>query len=137
MSTPEAVLIYDGKCPFCSRYAELLRLRESLGTLRLINARDGGVDVDRIVAQGYDLDEGMVLVLGGQVHHGADCIHRLALMTTKSSRFNRLNGALFRSRTASRALYPILKFGRNVTLRILGRPKLDLAPAPDHRSIET
>ena len=35
-------LVYDGDCPFCSRYVQLLRIREAVGPLRLVNARDGG-----------------------------------------------------------------------------------------------
>jgi len=39
----------------------LTRLRETLGELQLINARDGGQQVDEARALGLRLDEGMVL----------------------------------------------------------------------------
>ncbi len=125
MSAPDATLFYDGDCPFCSRYVRLLKLREALGGLALVDARQGGPEVARIAAE-WDLDEGMALVIGGRVYHGADCIHRLALMSTGSGLFNRLNAAVFRSATLSRLLYPVLRAGRNATLRLLGRPKLGL-----------
>ena len=37
-----AWLVYDGECPFCCAYASYLRVRESVGVLHLIDARDGG-----------------------------------------------------------------------------------------------
>ena len=122
---PRAWLVYDGECPFCSRYVELVRLRDSLGQVELVNARDGGPLVDEIVAAGLDLDDGMVLKIDDHLHHGDECIHMLALLSTPSNAFNRLNGAVFRSRTASRLLYPILRAGRNATLRVLGRTKMN------------
>ena len=40
--TQRASIVYDGDCPFCSRYVKLVRLREALGSVDLVNARDGG-----------------------------------------------------------------------------------------------
>jgi predicted DCC family thiol-disulfide oxidoreductase YuxK len=119
-----AVLVYDGECPFCSRYVALVRLREALGPVRLVNAREGGSEVQGLVDAGYDLDEGMVLIWQDRVYHGNACIHMLALLSTPSGAFNRLNAALFRSERASRLLYPVLRTGRNATLRLLGRRKM-------------
>ena len=120
----EAWLVYDGECPFCSAYVRYLRVRESLGKVHLVNARDGHPVVDEIRARGLDLDEGMVLKLGDRYYHGADCINVLALLSTGSGPFNRLNAAIFRSPAASRWLYPLLRSGRNLALRLLGRGKL-------------
>jgi len=116
-----AYLIYDGDCPFCSRYARLTRLRETLGELQLINARDGGSQVDEALALGLRLDEGMVLQVNGSHYHGADCIHRLSLMSSRSGVFNRLTYAIFKSERLSRVLYPVLRAGRNIVLKIIGR----------------
>ena len=114
-------LIYDGECPFCSRYVQMTRLTKSAGPVRLINARDGGPEVQAATQQGYDLDDGMLLNLDGQVYHGANCLNRLALLTTRSDVFNRFCGLAFQSPTVSRLAYPALRFGRNLTLRTLGR----------------
>jgi predicted DCC family thiol-disulfide oxidoreductase YuxK len=119
-----AVIVYDGECPFCSRYVALVRLRETLGPVRLVNAREGGPIVEHLLDQGYDLDEGMVLIWQDRIYHGDECIHMLALLSTPSGAFNRINAALFRSERASRFLYPILRTGRNATLRLLGRRKM-------------
>jgi predicted DCC family thiol-disulfide oxidoreductase YuxK len=126
-----AWLVYDGDCPFCSRYVTLVRLRKSLGRVELVNAREGGPIVDEVRQAGLDLDDGMVLKLGERYLHGAECIHALALMTGPSDLFNRVNAALFRSPRLARFLYPILRTGRNATLRLLGRERL----AETHRGL--
>jgi predicted DCC family thiol-disulfide oxidoreductase YuxK len=117
-------LVYDGQCPFCSRYIALLRLRKSLGPVELIDARSGHPVAFDLMARGYDLDDGMVLVDADNIYHGKDCINRLALMTTPIGLFNRINAAIFRSRQLSALLYPVLRTGRNVTLRLLGRRRI-------------
>lgn len=118
------VVVYDGECPFCSRYVSMIRLQRSVGPVRLLNAREGGPIVNRLLHEGYDLDEGMALLMGPDVYHGDECIHRLALLSTPSGMFNRVNAWVFRSRSRSRMLYPILRAGRNLVLRLLGRSKI-------------
>lgn len=117
-------LIYDGECPFCSRYARLTRLRETIGPLRLINARETTPEVKAAIEAGYDLDRGMLLSLDGELYHGADCMNRLALLSSRSTLFNRLAYALFRHERFSRLAYPVLRAGRNAALRLLNRPPL-------------
>nr|WP_256367855.1 MULTISPECIES: DCC1-like thiol-disulfide oxidoreductase family protein [unclassified Ruegeria] len=117
-------MIYDGDCPFCSRYVAMVRLKEAIGPVNLVDARNGGDVVEQILAKGLDLDDGMVLLFNGDYYHGAECIHRLALLSTRSGLFNRLNALVFRSPTMSRVLYPVLRFGRNTVLRLLGRQKI-------------
>ncbi|MGR3495262.1 DCC1-like thiol-disulfide oxidoreductase family protein [Citreimonas sp.] len=117
----EPWLLYDGECPFCSAYVKMVRLKDAAGPVRMVDARQGGPELDEARAAGLDLDQGMVLKLAGQMHHGDACIHRLALMTSPSGAFNRLNAWVFRSRSRSRVLYPVLRTGRNAALRMLGR----------------
>lgn len=120
----EAWLIYDGECPFCSAYVRLLRLREAVGTVKLLDARDGGPLVSKIISDGFDLDEGMVLKIGSRIYHGDDCIHALALMSSNVGLFNRITAGIFKSPARARLLYPLLRACRNATLRVLGRRKL-------------
>ena len=124
MTEPEPYLIYDGECPFCSRYVAMTRLREAFGPLRLIDAREGGAEVEDVLARGYRIDDGMVMVHEGRFYHGADCLNRLALMSTRSRLFNRVNAMLFRSAVLSRIAYPVLRAGRNTILRLMGRSRL-------------
>ena len=123
-------IVYDGECPFCSHYVKMLRLQAAAGQVDLINARTDHPVVVMLRDQQVDLDEGMAFVQNGQISVGDECIHKLALLTTPSDFFNRMNARIFRSPTASRLLYPILRSCRNAALRVLGRKKISSSPTP-------
>jgi len=119
------VLVYDRECPVCRNYCRALRIRQSIGTLQIVNAREPGDLMDEITAAGLDIDAGMVLKLGGRLYHGADAIHALALISTRTGLFNRLNYRIFSSPRLSRLLYPVLRSLRNLLLRLLGRRRIN------------
>ena len=120
----KTVIVYDGECPFCARYVAWQRLRATVGAVQLHDARAGGDLVAALWSAGYDLNEGMVLIWNDQVFHGDACVNRLALLSSNSGLFNRMNALAFKSPLASALLYPVLRFGRNTVLRLLGRQKL-------------
>ncbi len=125
MTNKEIILVYDQECPVCSNYCQVVRIRESIGKLTIINARDNTGIMEEITRQGFDLDEGMVLKMDDQLYYGADAIHVLALISSRSGFFNRLNYWFFKSKTFSRFFYPILRFLRNLLLRMLGKSKIN------------
>ena len=55
--------------------------------------------VEELVRRGYDLDEGMPLLYAGAFYHGAECMNRLALLSTAYSLFDRFNSSILQSRT--------------------------------------
>lgn len=115
----------------CSRYVQLLRLRKHLD-LQLVDVRGQPDSYHRLLAEGMDLDKGMVLELRGEsathTYHGADCLQRLALLSSASDRFNRINSAVFRQPALSALVYPVLVSLRNLLLWMLGRKRL-MTPA--------
>ncbi len=125
MSREEILLVYDRECPACNSYCQVVRIRESVGDLRIVDARENSEVMDEITSQGHDIDQGMVLKMGGQLYYGSDALHALALIGSRSGIFNRLNYWVFKSRTASAILYPILRFFRNLLLKILRKTKIN------------
>jgi predicted DCC family thiol-disulfide oxidoreductase YuxK len=119
-----AYVVYDGECPFCSSYVKLLRLREAVGPVVLLNAREDHPVVRQVEEHGVVLDQEMALVMGGEIYSGGECLNRLALMSTQSGLFNRLNVALFSSPKFSKLAYPFLRGGRNLALKALGRKQI-------------
>jgi predicted DCC family thiol-disulfide oxidoreductase YuxK len=117
-------IVYDGQCPFCSHYVKMVRLREAFGEVKLVDARSDDPDA-REARRLFDLDDGMAARSGGRWYHGADCMNMLSLASGPSSLGNRLIARLFIDRDRSRALYPFLKAGRNLALRLLGRQKIN------------
>jgi predicted DCC family thiol-disulfide oxidoreductase YuxK len=114
-------LLYDGDCPLCSRFVAMTRLRETLPGFHLIDARDDPQLVALHRSEGREINDGMILAVGDAFHHGADALSGIAGITTSSSLFNRANAVLFRSAPVARAVYPSMRAGRNLLLRLLRR----------------
>lgn len=125
MKREEILLVYDRECPACNAYCQVVNIRDSVGDLRIVDARKNSEVMEEITSQGLDIDQGMVLKMGGQLYYGADAIHALALIGSRSGIFNRMNYWMFKSKTASSILYPILRFCRNLLLKILGKRKIN------------
>ncbi len=116
------LIIYDGACPFCRAYVWLLRLQQETGPVELLSARDADPRIVQYQQQGYDLDQGMLVVISGVVHAGAEAMQVLALCSTPAGWFNRCNRLIFSSARLSRWLYPVLRAGRRIALRLRGVP---------------
>ena len=114
-------IFYDGDCPFCSRYVQLLRLRESAGPVTLHDLRQAPEARARFTDLNLDPDTGMVVETGGQLYHGDDAMQILSLLSTPSGVMNRASATIFRHKPLARGLYPILRAGRNATLLLMGR----------------
>jgi predicted DCC family thiol-disulfide oxidoreductase YuxK len=125
MSRPEILLIYDKECPACNAYCQIVRIRESVGDLKIIDAREKSDVLDEITDRGLDIDQGMVLKMGDQLYYGSNAIHALALISSRSGIFNRFNYWMFKSKLISSWLYPMLRFCRNLLLKILGKTKIN------------
>lgn len=125
MDSAEIHLVYDWECPVCEAYCRMVRIRETAGALRLVNARAAGEIMDEITAKGLEIDEGMVLKVGNTLYYGADAIHVLSLMSSRTGAFNRLTYWIFRSKGLSAVLYPLFRFFRNLLLKILRKTRIN------------
>jgi predicted DCC family thiol-disulfide oxidoreductase YuxK len=121
----EILLVYDWECPACDTYCRSVRVQQSIGTLRLVNARKPSAVIEEITQAGLDIDQGMVVKMGGQLYYGADAIHTLALLSSRLDLFSKLSYYAFRSKTLSRILYPGLRAFRNLLLKIMGKTKIN------------
>jgi predicted DCC family thiol-disulfide oxidoreductase YuxK len=114
-------VVYDGDCPFCSDYAAYQRLREAGGEIELVDARTHRESLAAMGISGADLEDGMVVFVDGVRHDGADAMHALSRITRPPGRWwVRLVGAAAASRPLARTIYPALKLGRRIVLRLLG-----------------
>ncbi len=118
-------IVYDGQCPFCTRYMLLYRIRELFDRVQLIDARSDDPLVRELSEAGFDLNEGMVVKWDGKIYYGSDAMHMLALLGSDLSLFNRLNRWLFSRQRLAHMLYPFFVGSRKLTLRILGRPPIE------------
>ena len=118
-------IVYDGLCPFCSNYARLTRLRVSAGPITLIDARDGTDPVViELMRAGVDFNETMAVRAAGAWHTGGEAVAILAALSAPGGVWRRLHRRAFASPRRARLLYGLLRTGRNLTLRALGRPPI-------------
>ena len=113
-------VVYDGDCPFCTRYTALVTLREAF-EVSLVDTRAEPEVAQAYAARGYDVNEGMIVELEGSVHFGADAVCLLSELSDGIGLGNRLLSALLRNRRFAHAVYPALRLGRAATLAALGR----------------
>ena len=131
-ATPEAQaaqdlveILYDRECPVCDAYCSLADVRPDAGRISLLDARQDGELLRQVTARSLDIDEGMVVKYRGQIHYGADAIHILATLSPRKNLFDRASYLLFRSRRRARLVYPVMKAGRNLLLKLLGRTRIN------------
>ena len=125
MAKQQLSLVYDKQCPACNYYCQLVRINETVASLTLIDARQNDPIMEKITAQGFDIDQGMVLVIDDTLYYGADAIQALALMSSQSGIFNQLNYQIFKYPIIAKNLYPLLRYGRNILLKLLGKTKIN------------
>jgi predicted DCC family thiol-disulfide oxidoreductase YuxK len=113
-------IVYDGECPFCRSYVTLMKLRTAVGAVDLVDARTGGPIVEKLIQQGYDLNEGMAAVYGDRIYYGKDAVVLISTMTGKLPWTGRVLAALLRNKTRAALIYPVMKLGRKITLKALG-----------------
>jgi predicted DCC family thiol-disulfide oxidoreductase YuxK len=115
-------IVYDGYCPFCRNYVRMLRLREAVGSVRLVNARNcDDLVVRDLKKRGLDLNEDMAVLFRGQLYRGGDAMSLIARFSEGRGPLGQLNSWLLSEPRRAKLLYPFLRFGRKLTLTLLGR----------------
>lgn len=125
MDKEEFVLLYDKECPVCNNYWKLMRIRKDVGQLRIINARENSEIRNEVSKMGFDIDKGIVLKMNNKFYFGSDAVHAIALISSNSGLFNKLSYWVFKSKTRSYYLYPLLRMCRKLLLKILSKKKIN------------
>ncbi len=118
-------LVYDGECPICRPAANAFKIKQAVGDLKVINAREAHPIMDELKAQGLSVDNGMVLKMGGKYYQGAEAMNICAMIGTDSDLFNKMNVMLFRSKCLSKIFYPVFKTVREIAIKCNGAGKID------------
>jgi predicted DCC family thiol-disulfide oxidoreductase YuxK len=118
-------LVYDGQCPLCTSYCHYARIRDAVGRLHLVDARQPGALMDEITAAGLDIDQGMVVKFKDIIYYGPDAIRVLTLLSSGSGLFNRIAYGFFGTPARAGIFYPLGKALRNLVLKLLGIRYID------------
>ncbi|WP_395072685.1 DCC1-like thiol-disulfide oxidoreductase family protein [Hyphococcus sp.] len=117
-------VIYDAECPFCASYIRLSRLRHQFADVRLISAREKNDVTAQLVEDGYDLNDGMVVIHNDVIYYGAEAMTHLSLLSTRSDIFNRTTAFFVSGKMRAQFFYPVFKVIRKATLFVLGRKQI-------------
>jgi hypothetical protein len=116
------VLVFDGGCPFCRHFALLCELRGGIPGLEI---RDGRADSElrqSLVARGFHLRDGAMVLDGERVLHGAAAIQWICSRMEPGAPLLRLLATLVAAPGRSRAADPLLLLARRLALGLRGLP---------------
>ena len=69
--------IYDGECPFCNHFAELLEIKSKITNIKILDGRKNLTLINSLLDKGYDLDKGAILLKNEEIFHGAEAINTI------------------------------------------------------------
>ena len=118
----KTLFIFDGECPFCNHFAQLLELKSSIPSLQVIDGRKNLEQLTQLYNQGYDLNKGAILINNEKIMHGADAINWICSeIKEPNDSLLEILRIIFSSKQRSKNLFPFLLWGRRISLTIKGK----------------
>ena len=108
-------IYYDGDCPFCNRYAEILKLKKCLD-LSICDAR---VDLKwKDYKKDLVLDDGVILIVENECYQGTVAIEMLLSICKFEGAFFSLQKFIFSNKILANIVYTCFKFFRKIALAV-------------------
>tara|TARA_B100001250_G_C19720528_1_gene753575 strand:- start:489 stop:890 length:402 start_codon:yes stop_codon:yes gene_type:complete len=118
----KSLFIYDGDCPFCNHFAQLIELKSSLPRLEILDGRKNLALLSQLYKQGYDLNKGAILINNENILHGANAINWICSeIDEPSNSLLEILRIIFSSNKRTNFLFPILLWGRRLSLTLKGK----------------
>ena len=109
--------IYDGECPFCNHFAELLELKSEINNISILNARKHRSLTSSLLVKGYDIDKGAILLQGDDIFHGPEAINTVCKqINNPSNNLLKLLSNIFKSHKRTKLFFPFLVRARRFAL---------------------
>ena len=109
--------IYDGECPFCNHFAELLEIKSKITNIKILDGRKNLPLINSLLDKGYDLDKGAILLKNDEIFHGAEAINTICKqINNPSSSLLLLLSRVFKSTKRTNLLFPLLIRARRFAL---------------------
>ena len=123
MEESTLTFIYDGECPFCNHFAELLELKSKIKNISILDGRKNPELINELLNKGYDLDKGAILLRDNEIFHGANAINTICkLINQPSSKLLEILSAIFNSSKRTKFIFPFLVTARRLALISKGIP---------------
>ena len=121
--TSDFTFIYDGECPFCNHFAELLELQSKIRNISIIDGRKNKKLISSLLEKGFDIDKGAILLNGDNIYHGAEAINTVCKqINNPSGNLLKLLSKIFKSNKRTNLLFPFLVVARRFALISKGIP---------------
>ena len=115
--------IYDGECPFCNHFAELLELKSKINKITILDGRKNPEIIKSLLDKGYDIDRGAILLKDNDIFHGAEAINKICKqINNPSGKLLKLLSNIFKSDQRTILLFPFLVRARRLALIAKGVP---------------
>ena len=115
--------IYDGECPFCNHFAELLELKSKINKISILDGRKNPKIIKSLLEKGYDIDRGAILLKDHEIFHGAEAINKICnQINNPSGKLLKLLSNIFKSNKRTNLLFPFLVRARRLALIAKGVP---------------
>ena len=115
--TSNYTFIYDGECPFCNHFAELLEIKSKVNNIKILDGRKNLTLIKSLLEKGYDIDKGAILMKDKDIFHGAEAINTICKqIKNPSSSLLLLLSKLFKSGKRTYTLFPLLVRARRFAL---------------------
>ncbi len=109
--------IYDGECPFCNHFAELLELKSKINKISILDGRKNPKIIKSLLEKGYDIDRGAILLKDDDIFHGAEAINKICnQINNPSGKLLKLLSNIFKSNKRTNLLFPFLVRARRLAL---------------------
>ena len=113
----DLIFIYDGECPFCNHFAELLEIKSKINNIKILDGRKNLTLIESLLEKGYDLDKGAILLKDEDIFHGADAINIICKqISDPSSSLLLLLSRVFKSNKRTKVIFPLLIRARRFAL---------------------
>ena len=118
----KSLFIYDGDCPFCNHFAQLLELKSSLPEFEIVDGRKNLPLLSQLYKQGYDLNKGAILISNKKIIHGAAAINWICSeIKEPTDSLLEILRLIFTSKKRTIFLFPLLLWGRRLSLTLKGK----------------
>ena len=109
--------IYDGECPFCNNFAELLEIKSKINNIKILDGRKNLIIIKSLLEKAYDLDKGAILLKDDDIFHGANAIYTICKeIKNPSSNLLKILSSLFKSNKRTKFFFPLLLRARRFAL---------------------
>ena len=117
MSDTGFKFIYDGECPFCNHFAELLEIKSKIKNITILDGRKNPDLIKKLLRKGYDLDKGAILLRGDEIYHGSNAINLICKeIIHPSDKLLKILSLIFKSKERTNIIFPFLVRARRLAL---------------------